>query len=131
MGGHLWCKSRILSHIDFERKAQGALLTELALQKDGLNFQKDPAWLAVVSPKDGQTGVSMAPPETHSGQRNALGATFTNEALLTQKDILQLHIDRLMEVLKTHATEKKAIEFSSWCKLSPRRSLARRAEATD
>lgn len=58
----------------------------------------------------------MAPPETHGRQRNALGATFTNEALLTQEDILQLHTDRLMEVLKTHARDKEAINFSSWCK---------------
>lgn len=58
----------------------------------------------------------MAPPETHARQRNALGATFTNEALLTQEEVLQLHTDRFMEVLKTHAKEKKAIDFSSWCK---------------
>lgn len=63
----------------------------------------------------------MAPPETHARQRNALGATFTNEALLTQEDILQLHTDRLMEVLKTHANEKKAINFSSWCRFLSRR----------
>lgn len=97
------------------------LFNDSALKKNGLNFQKDPAWLAVVSPKDGQTGVSMAPPETHARQRNALGATFTNEALLTQEDVLQLHTDRLMEVLRTHAREKKAINFSSWCKFLPRR----------
>lgn len=115
----------------FKRKAYVARLTDLPLQKDGLNFQKDPAWLAVVSPKDGQTGVSMAPPETHSRQRNALGATFTNEALLTQEDILQLHTDKLMEVLKKHAQDKEAIDFSSWCKLFLRRKLVRRAKATD
>lgn len=45
-----------------------------------------------------------------------MGATFTNEALLTQEDILQLHTDKLMEVLKKHSQEKKAIDFSSWCK---------------
>lgn len=84
------------------------------IQKDGLNFQKDPAWLAVVSPQDGQTGVSMAPPETHQRQRNALGATFTNEALLTQEEILMVHADRLMGVLRSHANQKKAIDFSSW-----------------
>lgn len=83
----------------------------------GANFQKDPAWLAVVSPKDGQTGVSMAPPDTHTRQRNALGATFTNEALLTQEEHLQAHVDKFIQVLRDHSAEDKAIDFSNWCKL--------------
>ena len=73
----------------------------------------------------------MAPPETHSRQRNALGATFTNEALLIQEDILQLHTDRFMEVLRAHAQEKEAIDFSSWCKSYPRRACGHGAEAID
>ncbi|KAF2172592.1 hypothetical protein M409DRAFT_49150 [Zasmidium cellare ATCC 36951] len=84
------------------------------VQKVGANFQKDPAWLAVVSPKDGQTGVSLAPPETHTRQRNALGATFTNEALLTQEEHLQIHVDKFMEVLRDHSAKNKAIDFSHW-----------------
>ena len=86
------------------------------MKKNGLNFQKDPSWLAVVSPKDGQTGVSLAPPDTHTRQRNALGATFTNEALLTQEQYLQRHVDKFMGVLSQRADADKAIDFSNWCK---------------
>ncbi|THY15917.1 benzoate 4-monooxygenase cytochrome P450 [Aureobasidium pullulans] len=83
-------------------------------QKVGANFQKDPAWLAVVSPKDGQTGVSMAPPETHTRQRNALGATFTNEALLTQEGHLRVHVLKFMDKLGQCARDDEAIDFSNW-----------------
>ena len=75
-----------------------------ANQKTVANFQKDPAWLAVVSPKDGQTDVSMA---TH--QRNALGATFTNEALLTQEHNLRSHVNKLLEKLRNNETKKATL----------------------
>ncbi|KZL82389.1 cytochrome p450 monooxygenase [Colletotrichum incanum] len=84
------------------------------IQKVGSNFQKDPSWLAVVSPKDGQTGLSLAPPETHTRQRNALGATFLNEALLTQEHIIQGHVDKFMQVVRRHIAENKAIDLSHW-----------------
>ncbi|KAK4611531.1 Cytochrome P450 monooxygenase abl2 [Fulvia fulva] len=84
------------------------------VQKVGPNFQKDPSWLAVVSPKNGQTGVSMAPPETHTRQRNALGATFMNEALLNQEEFIRGHVEKFMEVLRKCAKENRAIDFSHW-----------------
>ncbi|EME40285.1 hypothetical protein DOTSEDRAFT_74927 [Dothistroma septosporum NZE10] len=84
------------------------------VQKVGLNFQKDPSWLAVVSPKDGATGVSMAPPEHHTRQRNALGATFQNESLLAQESYIKRHVEKFMEVLRNCAREDRAIDFSNW-----------------
>lgn len=94
------------------------------MQKNGLNFQKDPSWLAVVSNSNGSTGVSLAPPDTHTRQRNALGATFTNEALLTQEQYLQRHVYKFMDVLSQRAEADKAIDLSNWCKSSTRLNMA-------
>ena len=81
-------------------------------------MEKSPIFLGAVGGVNGQTGVSLALDAEHSRQRRALGHLFTNTALLQEQDILQVHVEKLVGVLKTIATEKKAVDFSSWCEYS-------------
>ena len=81
-------------------------------------MEKSPIFLGAVGGVNGQTGVSLALDAEHSRQRRALGHLFTNTALLQEQDILQVHVEKLIGVLKTMAAEKKAVDCSSWCAYS-------------
>ncbi|KAI1865327.1 uncharacterized protein JN550_008375 [Neoarthrinium moseri] len=84
------------------------------LRKGGLNMEKSPIFLGAVGNVDGQTGVSLALNGEHSRQRRALGYLFTNSALMHHENLLRVHIHKLIEVLKTMASENRPIDFSSW-----------------
>ncbi|KAH6957904.1 cytochrome P450 [Ilyonectria sp. MPI-CAGE-AT-0026] len=84
------------------------------LRKGGLNMEKSPIFLGAVGSVDGQTGVSLAVNKEHARQRRALGYLFTNSALLHFESVLHLHIDKFLAVLKTMASEKRAVDFSAW-----------------
>lgn len=79
-------------------------------------MEKSPIFLGAVGSVDGQTGVSLALNGEHTRQRRALGYIFTNSALLQQESILQLHVHKLVAVLKKMAAENRPMDFSSWCK---------------
>jgi len=81
-------------------------------------MEKSPIFLGAVGSENGQTGVSLALNSEHTRQRRALGYLFTNSALLQQESLLRLHVHKLMGVLKKLTAENKAVDFSSWCKLS-------------
>ncbi|KAG4417565.1 hypothetical protein IFR04_009295 [Cadophora malorum] len=83
-------------------------------RKGRLLMEKSPIFLGAVGGVNGQTGVSLALDAEHSRQRRALGHLFTNTALLQEQDILQVHVEKLIGVLKTMAAEKKAVDCSSW-----------------
>lgn len=87
-------------------------------QKDGPNFEKSPIFIGAVSPREGFTGISLAPNEMHKRQRKALAPPFTNNALLQQQSTLQKHVDKFIAALKRMAAEGKEVNFSNWCKLS-------------
>jgi len=80
-------------------------------------MEKSPIFLGAVGSENGQTGVSLALNSEHARQRRALGYLFTNSALLQHETLLEIHIRKLMEVLKKKAAENQAVDFSSWCKL--------------
>lgn len=92
-------------------------------------MEKSPIFLGAVGSVDGQTGVSLAVNKEHARQRRALGYLFTNSALLHFESVLHLHIDKFLAVLKTMASEKRAVDFSAWCKPFPRTSVC--ASSTD
>jgi cytochrome P450 len=80
-------------------------------------MEKSPIFLGAVGNVNGQTGVSLALNADHARQRRALGYLFTNSALVQHEDLIRVHIDRLVSVLKRFADEKEPVDFSSWCKL--------------
>ncbi|PVH84711.1 cytochrome P450 [Cadophora sp. DSE1049] len=83
-------------------------------RKGGILMEKSLIFLGAVGDVNGQTGVSLALDGEHSRQRRALGHLFTNTALLQEQDILQVHVEKLIGVLKTMAAEEQAVDFSSW-----------------
>ncbi|KAF7539197.1 hypothetical protein G7054_g2378 [Neopestalotiopsis clavispora] len=84
------------------------------LRKGGLNMEKSPIFLGAVGNVNGQTGVSLALNADHARQRRALGYLFTNSALVQHENLIRVHIDKLVSVLKRFAEEKEPVDFSSW-----------------
>lgn len=87
-------------------------------KKGGLNMEKSPIFLGAVGNVNGQTGVSLALKEEHARQRRALGHLFTNSALRQQERLLQVHIDKLLAVLRDMAACNRSVDVSSWCEIS-------------
>ncbi|KAK3367574.1 cytochrome P450 [Podospora didyma] len=84
------------------------------LRKGGLNMEKSPIFLGAVGSVDGQTGVSLALNKDHARQRRALGYLFTNSALLRLEDVLQEHIRKLVAIIRSTTSEKRAMDVSDW-----------------
>ncbi|KAF2655000.1 cytochrome P450 [Lophiostoma macrostomum CBS 122681] len=82
-------------------------------RKAGL-MEKSPIFLGAVGNVGGQTGVSLALNAEHGRQRRALGYLFTNSALLQHESILQLHIKKLVAILKQRSSEGQPVDASSW-----------------
>jgi cytochrome P450 len=85
-------------------------------QKNGPNFEKSPIFIGAVNNMDGQTGISLAPNESHARQRRAMAHVFSNTALLQQEEIMQSHVDKLVGRLKKMIAENRPVNFSNWCK---------------
>jgi cytochrome P450 len=86
------------------------------VQKGGLNMEKSPIFLGAVGNVNGQVGVSMALDGEHARQRRALGYMFTNSAMMQQESLLQLHVRKLIAILKKKAASNEVVDVSSWCK---------------
>ncbi|KAI1326253.1 cytochrome P450 [Xylariaceae sp. FL0255] len=84
------------------------------LRKNGLNMEKSPIFLGAVGAEDGQTGVSLATKDNHMRQRKALGYIFSNTALVQLEDLVQGHIQKLMNIIANNAAKKQPMDVSSW-----------------
>ncbi|OBT81646.1 hypothetical protein VE02_09971 [Pseudogymnoascus sp. 03VT05] len=84
------------------------------LRKGGLNMEKSAIFLGAVGSVEGQTGVSLALNAEHTRKRRVLGYLFTNTALLQHKSLLQLHVNKLVALLKKKAAEDQPVDVSSW-----------------
>ncbi|KAI1269965.1 cytochrome P450 [Xylariaceae sp. FL1019] len=82
-------------------------------RKSGL-MEKSAIFLGAVGAVGGQTGVSLALNAEHTRQRKALGYLFTNSALLQLEGLFQTHVQKLITVLKSRASNGEAVDVSSW-----------------
>ncbi|KAI1854401.1 hypothetical protein JX265_012435 [Neoarthrinium moseri] len=94
--------------------ADGAWEDIYGFQKTGPNFEKSPLFIGAVNNLNGHTGISLAPNESHTRQRKALSAPFTNQALLQQQEILLLHVHKLIEVFKKMAASGQPANMANW-----------------
>lgn len=81
-------------------------------------MEKSPIFLGAVGAVDGHVGVSLALDKEHARQRRALGYMFTNSAMLQHEEILKVHINKLIAILKDFAARGQVIDCASWC-MSP------------
>jgi cytochrome P450 len=77
-------------------------------------MEKSPVFVGAVAKVQGAVGVTMASlaSKDHGRQRQALGYSFTTQAILQQQDIILLHVRKMLALLKRSEMAGKKVNMS-------------------